>query len=137
MVFNRVYKIKMIIKTPKFSNKLCVMNSRIKMFAVTSGPDSGLRIGCFADDPRDRDLPYEPYTDPAVGMWPPMCVHHCFEKGYYYAGLQARYKCFCGNSYGRFGPVGTSQCNLPCFPGTQYQCGGTTSSTIYSTGLSK
>mgnify|MGYP002153702005 CR=1 FL=1 len=52
------------------------------------GPDSGLRIGCYADDSHDRDLPYEPFTDPKVGMWPPMCIDHCFRNGYYYAGVQ-------------------------------------------------
>ncbi|XP_062577533.1 uncharacterized protein LOC134239370 [Saccostrea cucullata] len=97
------------------------------------GADSGTRVGCYADNPHDRDLTYEPFTDPAVGMWPPMCVHHCFNKGYYYAGLQAQFKCFCGNSYGRYGPA--TDCNLSCFPLTRYQCGGRQSSMIYTTGL--
>lgn len=98
------------------------------------GADSGTQVGCFADNPHDRDLTYEPSTDPSVGMWPPMCVHHCFNKGYYYAGLQAQFKCFCGNSYGRYGPA--SDCNLSCFPLTRYQCGGRQSNMIYTTGLS-
>ncbi|KAK3100720.1 hypothetical protein FSP39_024244 [Pinctada imbricata] len=97
------------------------------------GPDSGTTIGCFSDNPNDRDLSFEPYTDPSVGMWPPMCVHHCFEKGYYYAGLQNQYQCFCGNSYGRYGPA--SQCNLSCYPATQFKCGGKNANTVYSTGL--
>ena len=52
------------------------------------GPDSGRSIGCYADDSHDRDLPYEPFVDPRVDMWPPMCIHHCFNHGYLYAGLQ-------------------------------------------------
>ncbi|XP_053398682.1 uncharacterized protein LOC128556876 isoform X2 [Mercenaria mercenaria] len=98
------------------------------------GAASGVRIGCFADDDHDRDLPFEPYTDPRVGMWPPMCVDHCFRKGYYYAGLQDQFKCFCGNSYGKYGPA--TDCKLSCFPKTNFQCGGPTSNIIYTTGMS-
>ena len=54
------------------------------------GADSGIKIGCYADDPHDHDLSYEPYIDPKVGMWPPMCIHHCFNHGYLYAGIQVR-----------------------------------------------
>ncbi|XP_021363194.1 uncharacterized protein LOC110456661, partial [Mizuhopecten yessoensis] len=97
------------------------------------GADSGISIGCYADDPLHRDLTFEPYTDPSVGMWPPMCIHHCFNKGYYYAGLQNQYKCFCGNSYGQYGPA--TDCTQACFPQTTYHCGGRTSNLIYSTGL--
>ncbi|XP_060586405.1 uncharacterized protein LOC132742102, partial [Ruditapes philippinarum] len=98
------------------------------------GAASGVRIGCFADDAHDRDLKYEPYTDPRVGMWPPMCVDHCFRKGYYYAGLQNQFKCFCGNSYGKYGPA--TDCNQACFPKTNFQCGGPSSNIIYTTGMS-
>lgn len=69
--------------------------ARINFFNLLycKGPDSGLRIGCFADDTHDRDLPYEPLTDPKVGMWPPMCIDHCFRNGYYYAGVQVCNDC--------------------------------------------
>ena len=65
-------------------NDMILTNSDISVV----GAASGVKIGCFADDVHDRDLKFEPYTDPRVGMWPPMCVDHCFRKGYYYAGLQ-------------------------------------------------
>lgn len=55
---------------------------------VIPGPDLGSRIGCFADDSHDRDLPYEPFTDPKGGMWPPMYIAHCVQNGYHYTGLQ-------------------------------------------------
>ncbi|XP_071126788.1 uncharacterized protein [Mytilus edulis] len=97
------------------------------------GPDSGTLIGCYADDKLSRDLSYEPYGDPSVGMWPPMCIHHCFSKGYYYAGLQNRYMCFCGNSYGKYGRSNT--CNQPCYTRPSYKCGGITSNSVYTTGL--
>ncbi|KAJ8297631.1 hypothetical protein KUTeg_024162 [Tegillarca granosa] len=111
----------------------CNVQDLILMFRYILGPDSGFSLGCYADDTHDRDLPLEPFTDPTVGMWPPMCIHHCFRKGYYYAGIQAQYKCFCGNTYGRYGP--STSCNMNCYPRTRFHCGGLTSNIIYSTGL--
>ncbi|KAK7097925.1 hypothetical protein V1264_004829 [Littorina saxatilis] len=90
-------------------------------------------LGCYAEHPDDRDLPYEPYTDPMDGMDPLLCSRHCFNKGYYFAGLQARDKCYCGNSYGRYGP--SADCNLWCFPQDQFICGGLAANFVYSTGL--
>lgn len=92
-------------------------------------------IGCYADDKLDRDLSFEPYGDSKVGMWPPMCIHHCFTKGYYYAGLQNRFMCFCGNSYGKYGS--SNSCNQACYTRPRYKCGGITSNSVYTTGLSK
>lgn len=68
-------------------------------------------------------------------MWPPMCIHHCFTKGYYYAGLQNRFMCFCGNSYGKYGS--SNSCNQACYTRPRYKCGGITSNSVYTTGLSK
>lgn len=97
------------------------------------GAASGVKVGCFADNEHDRDLPFEPYVDPKIGMWPPMCVDHCFRKGYYYAGLQNQYKCYCGNSYGKYGPA--TDCLVSCFPKTNFQCGGPMSNLVYTTGM--
>ena len=70
-----------------FTLKSCMLQ-----FCCSIGPDSGIHIGCYADDPHDHDLSYEPFTDPKVGMWPPMCMHHCFNHGYLYAGVQVTFK---------------------------------------------
>ena len=40
-------------------------------------------LGCYTDHPEDRDLPYEPYTDPTDGMDPLLCSRHCFGKVLY------------------------------------------------------
>ncbi|XP_076446343.1 uncharacterized protein LOC143283851 [Babylonia areolata] len=91
-------------------------------------------IGCFTDHPNDPDLPYEPYTDLLNGMDPMLCSRHCFNKGYSYAGTQARSKCYCGNSFGRYGP--SPDCNLKCNPRTKLNCGGMSANYVYTTGLS-
>ncbi|XP_046543699.1 uncharacterized protein LOC124253889 [Haliotis rubra] len=98
------------------------------------GPMSGVAIGCFTDVKEDRDLPYEPLTDPAAGVWPPSCIHHCYLKGYFYAGIQNGYECFCGNSYGKYGPA--ANCSMPCFPHPEMKCGGPLANYVHSTGLS-
>ncbi|XP_071088543.1 lymphocyte antigen 75-like [Haliotis cracherodii] len=98
------------------------------------GPMSGVAIGCFTDVKEDRDLPYEPLSDPAAGVWPPSCIHHCYLKGYFYAGIQNGYECFCGNSYGKYGPA--ANCSMPCFPHPNMKCGGPLANYVHSTGLS-
>ncbi|XP_055958871.1 uncharacterized protein LOC126830395 [Patella vulgata] len=98
------------------------------------GPASNTKIGCYADVAEDRDLPFEALSDPETGLWPPMCIQHCYLKGYHYAGVQNGDKCFCGNSYGKYG-VGFN-CSVPCFPRKRFMCGGEIDNFIYSTGLS-
>ncbi|KAK7496493.1 hypothetical protein BaRGS_00012145 [Batillaria attramentaria] len=90
-------------------------------------------LGCYTDHTTDRDLPYEPLTDPADGMDPVLCTRHCFSKGYYFAGLQAQDRCYCGNSYGRYGI--SPDCNLKCRNQPQFICGGLAANFVYTTGL--
>ena len=61
--------------------------------------------------------------------------HYDNFQGYYYAGLQTPNLCYCGNSFGRFGP--SSACTVKCSPMLQYNCGGLFTNYVYSTGLCK
>lgn len=97
------------------------------------GKNSLQPIGCYSDNPNDRDLPYEPYIDAADGMDPVLCTRHCFNKGYYYAGLQVPDQCYCGNTFGRYGV--SADCNTQCFPRQEFQCGGFRHNYVYATGL--
>ena len=66
--------------------------------------------GCFKDNTNNRDLPYDMKNfQPAVIISIDQCVSSCSEKYFRYAGLQNGTKCFCGNSYGRYGP---EKCNV-------------------------
>ena len=124
----------MQFKWKSITTKVTVERS-LYLSILLVGPDSGTSIGCYADDKLSRDLYFEPYGNPGVGMWPPMCIHHCFSKGYYYAGLQNRYMCFCGNSYGKYGKA--NNCNQSCYGRPNFKCGGINSNSVYTTGLSK
>ena len=46
-------------------------------------------MGCFADYPSDRDLPYNVQVVPYPLMTIDYCVKTCALKGYAIAGLQA------------------------------------------------
>ena len=50
-----------------------------------------------------------------------------------YAGLQGGRLCFCGNSYGRYGP--SAFCHVNCTGNRLTKCGGPESNTVLSTGL--
>ena len=53
-----------------------------------------------------------------------------------YAGLQNATKCFCGTSFGRYGPGKCSKkCQLNKDQDTLSICGGESSNTVYSTGV--
>ena len=53
-----------------------------------------------------------------------------------YAGLQNATKCFCGTSFGRYGPGKcTKRCQLNQDQNTLSICGGESSNTVYSTGV--
>jgi len=93
-------------------------------------------IGCYGDNP-DRDLPYEHYMGIGGGSTQAYCAMHCFNKGYRYAGAQFSYECYCGNTYGRYGP--SSMCNSFCAGDRTNQtiCGGAWANTVMSTGIAE
>ncbi|KAK7498721.1 hypothetical protein BaRGS_00010098, partial [Batillaria attramentaria] len=89
------------------------------------GPEAGQSLGCFLDDPSDRDLPYEVLIDPMAEVGP----------GHPYAGLQRGVACYCGDSYGKYG-ASASSCTTTCLPPyDQSACGGHNANSVYTTGL--
>merc|ERR1712070_25233 len=82
-------------------------------------------VGCFKDDPSDRDLPVQKSDDPH--MTPDQCNTQC--AGYSYFAIQIS-RCWCGNSYGKHG-IAQSQYsglknmdNLDYAPGCNHDCYG-------------
>ncbi|KAL5011335.1 hypothetical protein ScPMuIL_009886 [Solemya velum] len=98
------------------------------------GPHSGTKIGCYSETKGSKEFSFAPYRAPAfISLWPPMCIHHCHEHGYHYAGISNGI-CWCGNSYGKNGP--SKDCNQPCQPpNSRFNCGGASAVVVYSTGL--
>ena len=99
------------------------------------GRRSYQNVGCYADDLEVRDLPNAPLDDYDGGMTHEVCVHHCYDYGYLYAGTQYGSECWCGNSYGRYGA--SSGCDMAC-SGNPYQlCGGIRANWVTTTGMGK
>jgi hypothetical protein len=60
---------------------------------------------------------------------PAKCMNKCSENNFKYAGVQYNYQCWCGNSYGNFGPA--FNCHMNCPNNTVDYCGGAWSNDIY------
>lgn len=84
-------------------------------------------IGCFKDN-WTRDL--TGYTTNAPNMTTQMCVNLCREKGAAYAATQYGQHCFCGNSYGKYGPA--TNCDMKCGGNAAEMCGGSFANSVYS-----
>lgn len=88
-------------------------------------------FACMADqgDPQGttgRDLDGSIYSD--AGMTNSMCRARCGSQGLRYAATQFSTYCFCGNSYGRFGP--STACTARCSGKLDEVCGGTWANSV-------
>jgi len=80
-------------------------------------------LGCFKDEPT-RDISERQSGSFSLSE----CLYQCQEDGYYYAGLQYGYECFCGDSYGSYGT--SSGCTMDCTDGPGV-CGGGYANSVY------
>ncbi|OAQ20922.1 WSC domain-containing protein [Thermosulfurimonas dismutans] len=90
-------------------------------------------LGCFKDqgDPyglNGRDL--AAFGFGSDKMTPDLCMRECARRGYRYAGVQYSSQCFCGNSYGKYGPA--TNCNMNCTGDKNQICGGNWANSIYN-----
>jgi hypothetical protein len=92
------------------------------------GSQTGGLIGCFADA-NDRDLSGFTFNDARMTVG--TCRATCASKGFAYAAVQFGSHCFCGNSYGKYGP--SNACTMPCAGAASETCGGSYANLVYST----
>ncbi|WP_456324772.1 PAN domain-containing protein [Desulfonauticus submarinus] len=93
-------------------------------------------IGCFKDsgDPsgtQGRDL--DGFMYGSKDMTPEMCIDICSKRNFKYASVQYSTQCFCGNSYGKYGPA--NNCNMKCSGDSDKICGGFWANSVYKTNL--
>ena len=81
-------------------------------------PQTRVYVGCFADDPSNRDLPISTAALEG-GDRQASCAGQC--AGYEYMGLQWQSECFCGNSYGSHG---SAECPDDCGLDGSTACAG-------------
>ena len=95
--------------------------------AMATGSD-GAYLGCFVDS-GNRDLRVKEFVE--NGMSVEVCGGLCREQGARYFGLEEGRVCLCGNSYGRYGPAPTKDCNVPCPGNSSETCGAQWRSSVY------
>ena len=88
-------------------------------------PFNATYLGCYRDNTENRDLqrfigaPHKPMS----------CMMACLE--YKYFGLQYGGECYCGNSYGNYGPARETECSTPCAKDSKLTCGGISLNSIF------
>ena len=87
-------------------------------------------FACTKDDMNSRDLSGSMVNDPALTN--AKCKSKCAAGHFAFAGTQNGNVCFCGNSFGKYGPA---TCNSVC-AGNRFEiCGGTLANTVSPTGF--
>jgi hypothetical protein len=86
-------------------------------------------LGCFGDNAGRRDLTGSFET--STTNTPTQCIQYCDGKGYPYAAVEFGNQCFCGSSYGSYGP--SANCTSPCSGDGTQVCGGGDAESVYQT----
>ncbi|MGA2987658.1 MAG: SPFH domain-containing protein [Terriglobia bacterium] len=86
-------------------------------------------LGCYLDK-QVRDLQVAAASGPDNAA----CQAYCGARGFLFAATQWGSQCFCGNSYGRYGRLPESSCNLGCSGNPSEKCGGWWASSVYEVG---
>jgi len=94
--------------------------------SVLAQPAGTKYLGCFKDDRWNRDL--AAYTEDHPGMTAQACVDSCRKKGFKFAATQYGKHCFCGDSYGKFGPA--TNCDMKCAGNPAEICGGSAANCV-------
>jgi hypothetical protein len=94
----------------------------------TANTTSFKYLGCYLDESNDRDMVLMTQESSVTVE---NCHHTCKDKAFTYFGLQAGDKCFCGNSYGKFGGRRDSECRIKCRGNNKQFCGGEMKNSVY------
>ena len=114
-------------------NSDLIITSLTAIIAITHGFDivQFSHKGCFKDQREKPDLPFKAPRNTTKDV--KTCVDFCTAKYFIYAGLKNGEFCYCGNSYGRYGP--SDKCRTRCSGSFQEVCGGPDSSNVYYTNV--
>ncbi|XP_056408428.1 kremen protein 2-like, partial [Hyla sarda] len=89
-------------------------------------------LGCFVDQGSPPALSGSSGTSKKLTIQ--TCIQFCRRMGHKYAGVEAGYACFCGDSadMAALQMVGASQCDQVCFGRSSELCGGDGRLSVYS-----
>ena len=102
--------------------------------AVTIGepPQVAELKGCFADIGGINNLPDHDLNGLFIenkSMTIDLCTSTCRDEGFSFAGARNGFRCFCGDSYGKFG--GANTCTVKCYGDKSEICGGYSVNSVY------
>ncbi|CAH1273766.1 HMCN1 [Branchiostoma lanceolatum] len=94
-------------------------------------PHGVMNMGCFSDDPGDRD-PADAWNTTLNGpsmtaSSPQDCLAFCRLRGLKYAAIRDGNVCQCGRGYARNGEADPAACDAPCTDAENFTCGSQTS----------
>jgi hypothetical protein len=93
---------------------------------------------CFRDTQTERDLPHserlnqEHLLEGETAIQ--ACQRICAENEYNYAGVQNANRCYCGNTYNKYGQIPDSECNYRCKADGVSICGSMRANNVYLSG---
>ena len=105
------------------SRERCGKHLRNAVYRVESF--NATYLGCYRDNIKNRDL--QKFI--GASYKPMSCMKACLE--YTYFGLQYGEECYCGNSYGNYGPARETQCSTPCATDSKLTCGGVSLNSVF------
>ena len=94
-------------------------------------------LGCFSDPNaflQDRPRVFVNVADYNGILTIRLCIATCKEKGFFYAGVEFAYECFCGRQdevYYRHGNLSDRECNDDCDGDDFETCGGSNKIAVY------
>ncbi|KZV83066.1 WSC-domain-containing protein [Exidia glandulosa HHB12029] len=88
------------------------------------------KVGCYIDTVKSRLLSIGPYTD--GDMTPQLCISHCEEESYLYAGTEWAKECWCADDLPDDAQKANDmECDTPCAGNARLTCGGSLRAMIY------
>lgn len=116
---------------PFFDRFLLTVFGLLAFTVLTDANSKGEYRGCFAEDENLRDISFK-VNSAGASLSADRCVDACAREYYAVAGLQGGKWCYCGTTFGRYGP---SNCTLKCDGNSSQFCGGTNANSVYGTGF--
>ncbi|KAL5018842.1 hypothetical protein ScPMuIL_004564 [Solemya velum] len=106
-------------------NHMCGGPQRNAVYAVGC---MGRHLGCFIDDPVNRDL--NGTSVAFLLITPADCKSFCSGQEFKFAAMRGEI-CLCGDSFGLYGSAPPTECDIPCSGDPSVTCGGTLRNDVY------
>jgi len=118
------------------ANQFCGSHNTITILDTDDATRQSFKhLGCYVDNPSARDLPHLALNSTSMTLQ--LCTDTCLSLGYRYAGIQEGNRCYCGQTFGKYGvfPAQQHGCGSFCAGDKMTICGDKNANTITDNGL--